>query len=65
MLTINDPETLRLLQELTDLTGETLAEALERSVAERLERERWKRGAAFHDGRTPDRTAGRDAGGTR
>jgi hypothetical protein len=46
-LTIDDPETLRLLQELAGLTGESPAEALKRSVAERLDRERRKRGAAF------------------
>lgn len=39
-LSIDDPETDRLAQELAALTGERLADAVRRAVRERLERER-------------------------
>ncbi len=62
MLINDDPETLGDLRALADLAGECLDEALQRSVAERLELERWRRGAAPEDQRAPHGPAGRDAG---
>jgi antitoxin VapB len=43
-LRIKDPETDRLVRELARLTGESMTEALRKAAAERLERERRKRG---------------------
>lgn len=39
-LSIKDPETARVVRELTRLTGESEAEAVRKAVVERLERER-------------------------
>jgi antitoxin VapB len=39
-LSIRDPETDRLARELAALTGETLTQAIRRSVSERLQRQR-------------------------
>ncbi|MBN9511392.1 MAG: type II toxin-antitoxin system VapB family antitoxin [Alphaproteobacteria bacterium] len=41
---LKDPETDRLAREVSALTGETLTEAVRRSLAERLDRERLRRG---------------------
>ena len=41
---IEDPEADRLAREVAGLTGESLTEAVRTSLAERLERERRKRG---------------------
>jgi antitoxin VapB len=49
-LSIKDPETDRLIRDLAALAGESMTEAVRRSVAERLSRERRKRGQAV--GRT-------------
>ena len=43
-LSLKDPETDRLARELARLTGESLTEAVRTSLAERLERERLRRG---------------------
>ena len=43
-LSLKDPETDRLARALSALTGETLTEAIRRALAERLERERVRRG---------------------
>ena len=45
-LTIKDAETDALARQVARLTGETLTEAVRRSLAERLARERLKRGRA-------------------
>ena len=39
-LNIKDPETCRLVRELTELTGETQTEAVRKAVDDRLERAR-------------------------
>jgi antitoxin VapB len=43
-LSLKDPETDHLARALAALTGETLTEAIRRALAERLERERVRRG---------------------
>jgi antitoxin VapB len=43
-LSLKDPETDRLAREVARLTGETLTEAVRKALAERLERERLRRG---------------------
>ncbi len=43
-LSLKDKETDRLAREVAALTGETLTEAIRRALAERLERERLRRG---------------------
>jgi antitoxin VapB len=43
-LSIKDPEADRLARELSALTGETLTNAVKASLAERLEREKRRRG---------------------
>jgi antitoxin VapB len=43
-LSLKDPETDRLAREVAALTGETLTEAVRRSLAERLRAERIRRG---------------------
>jgi antitoxin VapB len=43
-LSLKDPETDRLAREVARLTGESLTEAVRKSLAERLERERLRRG---------------------
>ena len=43
-LSFKDSETDRLVREVARLTGESLTEAVRRSLAERLERERLRRG---------------------
>lgn len=43
-LSLKDPETDRLARALAALTGETLTEAIRRALAERLARERVRRG---------------------
>jgi antitoxin VapB len=43
-LTFEDKKTDRLAREVADLTGETLTEAIRKALAERLERERLRRG---------------------
>jgi antitoxin VapB len=43
-LSLKDKETDRLAREIAFLTGETLTEAIRKSLAERLERERLRRG---------------------
>ena len=45
-LSLKDPETDRLAREVASLTGETLTAAVRKALAERLERERLRRGAA-------------------
>jgi antitoxin VapB len=45
-LSLKDPETDRLAREVAKLTGESLTEAVRTALAERLERERRKRGGA-------------------
>ena len=45
-LSIKDKETDRLAREVAALTGETLTDAIRTALAERLERERLRRGAA-------------------
>lgn len=44
VLSLKDPETDHLARALAALTGETLTEAIRRALAERLERERVRRG---------------------
>ncbi len=41
-ISLEDPETDRLAREVAQLTGETVDEAVSKSLAERLERERRK-----------------------
>jgi antitoxin VapB len=43
-LSLKDPETDSLARQVASLTGETLTEAVRTSLAERLQRERLKRG---------------------
>jgi antitoxin VapB len=43
-LSLKDPETDRLAREVARLTGESLTEAVRKSLAERLDRERLRRG---------------------
>jgi antitoxin VapB len=43
-LSLKDPETDRLAREVAQLTGESLTEAVRKALAERLERERLRRG---------------------
>ncbi len=43
-LRLKDKETDRLAREVASLTGETLTEAIRKALAERLERERLRRG---------------------
>jgi antitoxin VapB len=45
-LSLKDEETDRLAREVASLTGESLTEAVRRALAERLARERRKRGEA-------------------
>ncbi|HEX4765911.1 MAG TPA: type II toxin-antitoxin system VapB family antitoxin [Lichenihabitans sp.] len=45
-LSLKDPETDRLARQVANLTGETLTDAVRISLAERLARERLKRGKA-------------------
>ena len=45
-LSLKDPETDLLARQVANLTGETLTEAVRTSLAERLRRERLKRGKA-------------------
>jgi len=45
-LSLKDPATDRLAREVAALTGESLTEAVRTALAERLERERLKRGRA-------------------
>lgn len=44
-LSLKDPETDRLARQVAALTGESLTEAVRIALAERLERERTRRGA--------------------
>jgi antitoxin VapB len=48
-LSLKDPETDRLAREVARLTGERLTEAVRKSLAERLERERLRRGRPRKD----------------
>jgi len=43
-LSLKDAETDRLAREVASLTGETLTDAIRKALAERLERERLRRG---------------------
>jgi antitoxin VapB len=43
-LSLKDPETDRLAREVARLTGESLTEAVRKALAERLRRERLRRG---------------------
>ena len=43
-LSLKDPKTDRLARQVAKLTGETLTDAVRTALAERLERERLKRG---------------------
>ncbi|MGE0260623.1 MAG: type II toxin-antitoxin system VapB family antitoxin [Alphaproteobacteria bacterium] len=43
-LSLKDPETDRLAREVARLTGESLTQAVRKALAERLERERLRRG---------------------
>ena len=45
-LSLKDKETDRLAREVAALTGETLTDAIRKALAERLERERLRRGKA-------------------
>ncbi len=45
-LSLKDKETDRLAREVAALTGETLTEAIRKALAERLERERLRRGGS-------------------
>ena len=45
-LSLKDAETDRLAREVARLTGESLTEAVRRALAERLDRERRKRGGS-------------------
>lgn len=44
-LSLKDRETDQLAREVAALTGETLTVAIRKALAERLERERWRRGS--------------------
>ena len=46
-ISLKDPETDRLARTVAALTGETLTAAVRNALAERLERERLKRGEPF------------------
>ncbi|MFZ3237339.1 MAG: type II toxin-antitoxin system VapB family antitoxin [Stellaceae bacterium] len=48
-LSLKDPETDRLAREVAKLTGESLTEAVRKSLAERLDRERLRRGRPATD----------------
>ncbi len=54
-LSLKDPETDRLAREVASLTGESLTQAVRTALAERLERERRKRGAGEEPGRAAER----------
>ena len=43
-ISLKDPETDRLARAVAALTGETLTEAVRKALAERLDRERLRRG---------------------
>jgi antitoxin VapB len=43
-LSLKDPQTDRLAREVAALTGESLTDAIRKALAERLERERFRRG---------------------
>ncbi len=43
-LSLKDPETDRLAREVAELTGETITHAIRTALAERLQRERLRRG---------------------
>lgn len=43
-LSLKDKETDRLAREVASLTGETLTDAIRKALAERLEREQFRRG---------------------
>ena len=43
-LSLKDPETDRLAREVAEVTGESLTQAVRTALAERLERERLRRG---------------------
>jgi antitoxin VapB len=43
-ISVKDPETDRLARAVAELTGETLTTAIRKALAERLERERLRRG---------------------
>ncbi|MBV8400520.1 MAG: type II toxin-antitoxin system VapB family antitoxin [Acetobacteraceae bacterium] len=45
-LSLKDKETDRLAREVAALTGETLTDAIRKALAERLERERLRRGGS-------------------
>ena len=45
-LSLKDPETDRLARQVASLTGESLTEAVRTALAERLEREKRRRGEA-------------------
>jgi antitoxin VapB len=47
-LSLKDKETDRRAREVAALTGETLTDAVRKSLAERLERERLRRGGTLH-----------------
>jgi antitoxin VapB len=51
-ISLKDPETDRLARQVAKLTGETLTEAVRRSLAERLKREQLKQG---HNPRLADK----------
>jgi antitoxin VapB len=46
-LSLKDKETDRLAREVAALTGETLTDAIRKALAERLERERLRRGVCL------------------
>jgi antitoxin VapB len=46
-ISLKDPETDRLARAVAALTGETLTAAVRKALAERLERERLKRGEPY------------------
>jgi len=46
-ISLKDPETDRLARAVAALTGETLTTAVKKALAERLERERLKRGEPY------------------
>jgi antitoxin VapB len=46
-LSLKDKETDRLAHEIAALTGETLTDAIRKALAERLERERLRRGGTL------------------
>lgn len=48
-LSLKDPETDRLAREVARLTGESLTEAVRNALAQRLERERLRRGRPRKD----------------